>query len=168
MRKNMSTGLILLFCVTVLFTCIGYLWIVRKEANSQDISYGSKELYIKNVEVEGDGVDVTQYVSTMLTLNVSESARDVVITVTVQNNTELTQYYRNTLVTEDLTCSTSLRAGDSVNPGESLTFTATVSYRGETTAQVLETVKFNFSAAPPANQENGGGETGGDSSEADT
>ena len=41
MRKSAYTGMILVFCATVLFTCIGYFWIVRKEANSQDLEYGS-------------------------------------------------------------------------------------------------------------------------------
>ncbi len=161
MRKATYTGVIFLFCVTVLFTCIGYFQIVRKQANSQDIAYGSKELYIKSVTVEGDGVEVMQFVSTMLTLNVSDSVRDVVITVTVQNNTEFTQYYRNTLVTEDLSCNTSLRAGDCVEPGSSLSFTVTVSYAGDATAAVLETVQLNFGAVPPENGADGVGETHG-------
>ena len=151
MRKNMSTGLILLFCVTILFTCIGYLWIVRKEASAQDIGYGSREFYIKSVEVEGDGVEITQFVSTMLTLKVANSASDVVITVTVQNNTDHAQYYRNTLVTEDLSCSTSLPAGECVKPGSTCTFTVTVSYTGNATVAALETVQFNFSTIPPEN-----------------
>ena len=87
MRKTAYTGMILIFCATVLFTCIGYFWIVRKEANAQNIAYGSKELYIKNVSVEDDSVEITQFISTMLTLNVAESARDVVITVTMQKAT---------------------------------------------------------------------------------
>ena len=167
MRKTAYTGMILIFCATVLFTCIGYFWIVRKEANSQDLAYGSKELYIKSVSIEGDSVEVTQYVSTMLSLNISESARDVVITVTLQNKTEMTQYYRNTLVTEDLSCDTSLKMGDGVKPGESRTFTVTLSYKGQTTETVLETVKFNFSAVPPQNQGNGESETGEITTETD-
>ena len=167
MRKSAYTGMILVFCATVLFTCIGYFWIVRKEANSQDLEYGSKELYIKSVSVEGDSVEVTQYISTMLSLNVTESARDVVITVTLQNNTELTQYYRNTLVTEDLSCNTSLKTGDCVEPGGSLVFTVTLSYKGQTAETVLETVKFNFSAVPPQSHGNGGGETADSTGETD-
>ncbi len=159
MRKTAYTGMILIFCATVLFTCIGYFWIVRKEANAQNIAYGSKELYIKNVSVEDDSVEITQFISTMLTLNVAESARDVVITVTMQNNTELTQYYRNTLVTEDLSCNTSLKMGECIKPGDSLVFTVTLSYTGEARETVLETVQFNFSAVPPQSQSNGESET---------
>lgn len=148
----------ILICIALSFSFllvgVGFAQVTATLDFTGNVNFQHTGLYISDI-ASVNGVTITGYSGTMLNLTAEAGAT---MTITVTNPLGDTYYYLD-YSAGDHTLTTSIKIGDPVAPGGSITFTVTLP---EIDHEHI--VRFNFTLVPPSLEEPGTG--GGNTSNA--